>query len=164
MHCRPNKRELDKISYLIGTYKLLRRDNFSLYLLPLGQIAGNSLLLVGDSGMFHLTFLSFLFQFADHCRYWNRRWLWKVKPSILYRIGNLEKLWVVRPKPFYFWNQCRKEADQTLKDSEFWITPVQSIWSQPRNSSFNVRVVLCRIRLFPTLISKIKWLKGSLWS
>ena len=30
-------------------------------------------------------------------------------------------------------------------------------FSQPRNSSFNFRVVLCRIRLFPTLISIIKW-------
>ena len=56
VRCQPNKRELDKISYLIGTYKLLRRDNFSLYLLPFGQIAGNFLLLVGDSGKFHLTF------------------------------------------------------------------------------------------------------------
>ena len=27
------------------------------------------------------------------------------------------------------------------------------------NSSFNFRVVVCRIRLFPTLISKIKWLE-----
>ena len=26
-----------------------------------------------------------------------------------------------------------------------------------QNSSFNLRVVACRIRLFPTLISKIKW-------
>ena len=29
--------------------------------------------------------------------------------------------------------------------------------SRLRNSSFNFRVVLCRIRPFPTLISKIKW-------
>ena len=28
--------------------------------------------------------------------------------------------------------------------------------------SFNLRVVLCRIRLFPTLISKIKWLVSEL--
>ena len=38
----------------------------------------------------------------------------------------------------------------------------QSVFSQPRNSSFNFRVVLCRIRLFPTLISKIEWLGSGL--
>ena len=29
-----------------------------------------------------------------------------------------------RPKPFYFWNQCRKEADPTYNDSEieWWIS------------------------------------------
>ena len=57
---------------------------------------------------------------------------------------------------FYFWTQCRKEADQTYNDSEW--SHLQSILSQSRNSSFNSRVVVCRIRLFSTLISKIKWL------
>ena len=40
--------------------------------------------------------------------------------------------------------------------------PFQSIWSRSRNSSFNFRVVLCRIRLFPTLISIIQWLWSEL--
>ena len=38
----------------------------------------------------------------------------------------------------------------------------QSIFSRSRNSSFNFRVVLCRFRLFPTLISKIIWLGSGL--
>jgi len=38
----------------------------------------------------------------------------------------------------------------------------QKILSRSRNSSFNFRVVVCRIRLFPTLISKIKWLGSEL--
>ena len=51
--------------------------------------------------------------------------------------------------PFYFWNQCRKEADPTYNDSE-------SILNQSRNLSFNFRIVVYRIRLFPTSNSKIK--------
>ena len=35
---------------------------------------------------------------------------------------------------------------------------LQSICSRSRNLPFNFSVVVCRIRLFPTLISKIKWL------
>ena len=38
----------------------------------------------------------------------------------------------------------------------------QSILRRSRNSSLNSRVVVCRIRLFPTLISKIKWLASGL--
>ena len=38
----------------------------------------------------------------------------------------------------------------------------QLILSQSRNFSFNFRVVVCRIRPFPTLISKIKWLWSEL--
>ena len=38
----------------------------------------------------------------------------------------------------------------------------KSVFSRSRNSSFNFRVVVCRIRLFPTLISKIKWLRSGL--
>ena len=39
---------------------------------------------------------------------------------------------------------------------------LQSISSWSRNSSFYFRVVVCRIRLFPTSISKIKWLGSEL--
>ena len=39
---------------------------------------------------------------------------------------------------------------------------IQSILSRSRNSSFYFRVVVCRIRLFPTLISKINWLWSEL--
>ena len=39
---------------------------------------------------------------------------------------------------------------------------LQSILSQSRNSEFNFKVVVCRIRLFPTLISKINWLGSEL--
>ena len=35
---------------------------------------------------------------------------------------------------------------------------LQTILSRSKKLSFNFRVVACRIRLFPTLISKIKWL------
>ena len=34
---------------------------------------------------------------------------------------------------------------------------LHSIMSRFRNSSFNFREVLCRIRLFPTIISKMDW-------
>ena len=85
VHYRPNKRELGRISYSIGTYKLLRRDSFWLYWPLLEHTVGIFLLLVVDSGMFHLTFLFFLFLFADHWRYWNRKWLWKVKQNRFYR-------------------------------------------------------------------------------
>jgi len=61
---------------------------------------------------------------------------------------------------FYFWNQCRKESDPTYEDSEmeWWISRL--IQNRLKMTSLKFRVVLCRIRLFPTLISKIK----SLWS
>ena len=36
---------------------------------------------------------------------------------------------------------------------------LQSNFNVLKKSSFNFRVVVCRIRFFPTLISKIKWLK-----
>ena len=49
------------------------------------------------------------------------------------------------------------ERAESEKGPEF-----QSILSRFRNSSFNLRVVVCRIRLFPTLISKIKWLGSGL--
>ena len=39
---------------------------------------------------------------------------------------------------------------------------LKSIWSRSRIPSFNFSVVVCRIRLFPTLISKIKWLGSGL--
>jgi len=39
---------------------------------------------------------------------------------------------------------------------------LQSMLSRSENSSFNFRVVVCWIRLFPTLISKIKWLRSRL--
>ena len=39
---------------------------------------------------------------------------------------------------------------------------LQSILSRSRNSSLNFRVVLCRFRLFPTLVSTIKWLGSGL--
>ena len=35
---------------------------------------------------------------------------------------------------------------------------LKSIWSRSRIPSFNFSVVVCRIRLLPTFISKIKWL------
>ena len=54
-------------------------------------------------------------------------------------------------KPFYFWNQCRNESDPTYKDSEI-----------QNRLSFKFRVVLCRFRFLPTLISKIKWLWSGL--
>ena len=38
-----------------------------------------------------------------------------------------------------------------------WSLNLQSILSRSINSSFYFEVVVCRIRLFPTLISKIKW-------
>ena len=37
---------------------------------------------------------------------------------------------------------------------------LQSILSRSKISSFDFRLVLCRIRLFTTLISKIKWLRS----
>ena len=39
---------------------------------------------------------------------------------------------------------------------------LQSTLSRSGNLSFNFRFVVCRIRLFPTLISKIKWLESEL--
>ena len=39
---------------------------------------------------------------------------------------------------------------------------LQAILSWCGNSPFNFRFVICRIRLFPTLISKIKWLWSTL--
>ena len=39
---------------------------------------------------------------------------------------------------------------------------LQSISGRSRNSSFKFRVVVCRIRPFPTLISKTKWLGSEL--
>ena len=39
---------------------------------------------------------------------------------------------------------------------------IQSILTRSRNSSFRFRVVLWRIRLFPTLILKIKWFGSEL--
>ena len=39
---------------------------------------------------------------------------------------------------------------------------LQSKWCHSRNSSFNFSVVVCRIRLFPTLNSKIKCLRSGL--
>ena len=39
---------------------------------------------------------------------------------------------------------------------------LQSISSRSKNSSFNLRVVVCRILLFPTFISKIIWLGSEL--
>ena len=39
---------------------------------------------------------------------------------------------------------------------------LQPIFSRSRNSPFNIRVVVCRIRLFPTLVSKIKRLGSEL--
>ena len=39
-----------------------------------------------------------------------------------------------------------------------WIWIIQSILGWSKNSSFYFRVVVCRNRLFPTMISKIKWL------
>ena len=39
---------------------------------------------------------------------------------------------------------------------------LQPIFSRSRNSPFSFRVVVCRIRLFPTLISRIKWLGSEL--
>ena len=43
-----------------------------------------------------------------------------------------------------------------------FLTICKSSLSRTRNSSFDFRVVLCRIRLFPKLISKIKWLGSGL--
>ena len=69
----------------------------------------------------------------------------------------------LRPKPFYFWNQCRKKSDPTYNDSGIewwisrWISPIRLKWRYSKS-----RAVLCRIRLFPTLISKIKWILSQL--
>jgi len=56
----------------------------------------------------------------------------------------------------------RKEANPPKNDSEFEWRHLESISSRSRDSSFNFRVVLWRIRLFPTLISKIKWIESEL--
>ena len=56
-----------------------------------------------------------------------------------------------------FLNQFRKETDPRKNDSEF---EFQFILSRSKNSEFDFRVVECRIRLFPTLISKINWLES----
>ena len=72
-------------------------------------------------------------------------------------LWNKVKLMVVRPDSFYFWNQCRKESDPTYSDAEIerWISRLTS--NRSKMTSFKFRVVLCRIRLFPTVISKLKW-------
>jgi len=80
------------------------------------------------------------------------------------KIFELEKPKMIQNKPdqltekssfipkFYFWSQCRKEGirHRTTLD----LNDTQSILSR---SLFNFRVVVCRIRLFPTLTSEIKW-------
>ena len=50
-------------------------------------------------------------------------------------------------RPFYFWNKCRKEMDPTYNDS-----------MMKSNFQIDSKFVLSRIRLFPTLISKITWI------
>ena len=85
---------------------------------------------------------------------WHLRLLLNIKTS-------MEKFgWPFEPscwtQPYHFWNQCRKESDPTKNDFEW--RPLQSILSRSRNWSFSSRVVVCRIRLFPTLILKINWL------
>ena len=54
---------------------------------------------------------------------------------------------------FMFGNQCQKESDPTCHDSviEWWI-------SRSTQNRFKFKLVLYRIRRFPTLISKIKCL------
>ena len=63
---------------------------------------------------------------------------------------------VVQTQAIYFWNQSWKESDPTYNDSEIEWSISRSTPIEWRNSKF--RVFLCRIRLFPTLISKIKWI------
>jgi len=64
--------------------------------------------------------------------------------------------------PFYFWNQCRKESDPAYNaiDIEWWNS--RSTPNRLKMTLFKFWVVLCRIRLFPTFISKIKWLGSGL--
>ena len=47
-------------------------------------------------------------------------------------------------------------------DSGFEWCNLQLILCRTRNSTFNFTVVICRIRIFPTLISKIKWFESEL--
>ena len=49
---------------------------------------------------------------------------------------------------------------ERYSEIEWWIS--RSKQNQWNITSFNSRVVLCRIRLFPTSISKIKWLESEL--
>ena len=66
---------------------------------------------------------------------------------------------VVQTKSILFWNQRRKKTDPTYNDSvtEWWISG--STQNRFKMRSFKLKVVLCRIRLYPLLTSKIKWLK-----
>ena len=52
-------------------------------------------------------------------------------------------------------------SERVGSDSGFEWRYLQSILSRSRNSSIYFTVVLCRIRLFPTLISKISWLESA---
>ena len=75
-----------------------------------------------------------------------------------FEFWNFEKMchfWRVNlwRKPFYFCNQCRKGANPTKNDSQYEWRHLRSILSRSRNSSFILKVVLCRIRLCPTLNS-----------
>ena len=72
-------------------------------------------------------------------------------------LGSEKNLRVVRPKPFHFFQinvgKGRNRHRTTLNLN------LQSILSRSRYLLFKFIVVLCRIRHFPTLISRIKWLK-----
>ena len=60
------------------------------------------------------------------------------------------------PNHFIFWNKCRIRHRTTLNFifTRFWVDRIWIIIQNP--------VVLCRIRLFPTMISKMKWVGSKL--
>ena len=58
---------------------------------------------------------------------------------------------------------CKSMSEKVGSDPErLWNWISRSIQIDLKMTSFKFRVVLCRIRLFPTMISKVKWLGSKL--
>ena len=68
---------------------------------------------------------------------------------------NTSFLIVVQIQPISFSKSMSKKVGSEIERLWNWIS--RSIQSRLKIASLKFRVVLCRIRPFPTLISKIKW-------
>jgi len=92
------------------------------------------------------------------------RYKWKFRSALFIASFMIHKLFLINikgssdPSHFIFEfnvGKSRIRHTTTLKLNDEFPDRLQCVW---RLCHFKFRVVLCRIHLFPTLISKIKWL------